>query len=90
VTEIRLVPWFADAMAERLDANSHKHGWRDMTPRRLLRRLRQELGELARALARDPVDATTVTREAADVANFAAMIADVVREAEPDAAAERE
>jgi NTP pyrophosphatase (non-canonical NTP hydrolase) len=79
MTEIQLVPWFAAAMAERLDANSYKRGWASMSPRRLLVRLKQETAELQRALAAGR-PAADVVREAADVANFAAMIADVVQE----------
>lgn len=80
--EVVLLGKFAAAMAERLDANSHKSGWADMTPGALLRRLKQEVGELDRAIKSGAVP-EQVIREAADVANFAAMIADVVREEAP-------
>lgn len=84
MSEVLLLGNFAAAMAERLDANSHKRGWRHLSAKRLLVRLRQEVGELERALESEAETVgeyvRRVTHEAADVANFAAMIADVVRE----------
>lgn len=75
---------FAQVMQERLDANDHKGGWRDMTPRQLMRRLLQEAKELdyaiGDALERRAETVRTATREAADVASFAMMIADVLVE----------
>ncbi len=69
---------FADAMEERLRANDHKGGWRDCELGWLSQRLLEEWRELDGALwpeeTRDPVE---VIHEAADVANFAMMIADV-------------
>src|SRR5207237_2877466 len=83
MSEVLLLGNFAAAMAERLDANSFKTGWQQMTAGALLRRLKQEVGELDRAL-KSGADAQRITQEAADVANFAAMIADVVREQSMD------
>lgn len=77
-SEVELLGGFAGAMAERLAANSYKRGWRELTPRQLLARLKQEVGELEGAMRGVP-DPIVVTREAADVANFAAMIADAYR-----------
>ena len=71
--DIRLVTLFADAMAERLEANAHKHGWEDMSPKQLLRRLEQEVGELRRAIENGE-SPSRVTHEAADAGNFAAML----------------
>lgn len=73
---------FAAAMERELRANDHKGGWRNDAPGRLLRRLWQEADELARALdahKTDPSAETSarVASEAADVGNFAMMIADV-------------
>ena len=66
------VQLFAAAMERELRANDYKGGWTHMTMRRLMTRLRQEVEELENA------DGTeSVMREAADVANFAMMIADV-------------
>lgn len=69
------VLWFAQEMERKLQENDHKGGWDTCSPKWLLNRLRQETAELELAIATgDPVK---TTREAADVANFAMMIADV-------------
>lgn len=74
---------FMLAMAERLDANAHKGGWRDETWQWLRDRLREESNELGAACCWPTGQPTTnayrarIRREAADVANFAMMIADV-------------
>ena len=66
---------FADLMEEMLQENDHKGGWQYDSSKALLRRLKQETAELQRAIERDaPTD--EIAREAADVANFAMMIAD--------------
>lgn len=70
--------WFANAMQKELDNNSHKGGWSSMSQQWLLRRLRQETKELERAIAKGK----NVVEEAADVANFAMMIADNYAESE--------
>jgi hypothetical protein len=74
---------FAEAMEARLVANDHKGGWEDCSIDYLIKRLRQETSELlkvagdreARCLTVE--EAERVRDEAADVANFAMMIADV-------------
>jgi len=80
---------FADLMEAQLRANDHKPGWKDDTDLDLFERLGQESAELLAALRRNAkrlmwgdswVMEDTVPRvgaEAADVANFAMMIADV-------------
>lgn len=83
---------FAVLMEEKLSENDHKGGWKDCDPTDLLRRLTEEAEELGRCrllacVVRkqerpgDPLhmsdEARHVGREAADVANFAMMIADV-------------
>lgn len=82
---------FAQLMEQKLRENDHKRGWRCCTVRYLSVRLGNELAELRRVLAertkfigkgrfRPDVDPGIVRRiggEAADVANFAMMIADV-------------
>lgn len=75
-TSARLLGDFAAAMGERLDENSHKSGWWRESPRWLLHRLKQELGELERAIKRHE-SPERIRHEAADVGNFAAMVADV-------------
>lgn len=69
---------FAREMEDRLRANDHKGGWKSCTRGYLLRRLRTELRELVSALNRRGADydSSEVVSEAADVANFAMMIAD--------------
>lgn len=67
---------FCAGMLHELNANDHKTHWRNYTPAWLYNRLRQEVGELDRALVDG--DPERVRSEAADVANFAMMIADKV------------
>ena len=64
--------WFANEMERQLEANDHKTGWKDLHLKQLLRHLKQEVGELERAIEQGKSD---VIEEAADVANFAMMIA---------------
>ena len=74
-TPLRL---FAARMAEKLHKNDHKGTWDELSYEYLLARLRQETGELTEAIeARLP--ANDIIDEAADVANFAMMIADIAR-----------
>jgi hypothetical protein len=81
-------PWrpevraFADLMEAQLRANDHKPGWRGDQDWELHYRLREEVSELGEQLA--PGSRTDlaswrsrVGSEAADVGNFAMMIADV-------------
>lgn len=67
---------FVSAMSGRLHDNRHKAGWKKCTYVYLYRCLLQELTELMEAIEA-PESAHNVTSEAADVANFAMMIADV-------------
>ena len=80
---------FALLMERVLRDNDHKGGWQDCEPDWLLTRLRQEVNELDEAMrkgtiARHDESGRTsdwpadVPREAADVANFAMMIVDVL------------
>ena len=70
-------------MEEKLEMNSHKGGWDGMTPGELLRRIKQEVGELTRAIEKNR-SALDVAREAADVANFCRMLADLAQDYEED------
>lgn len=70
-----VVRLFAEMMEARLRANNHKPGWRNDDLHDLLFRLQEEREELIIAMLGEDADA--VLREAADVANFAMMIADV-------------
>jgi len=71
---------FADLMEAQLRANDHKPGWKEDNAFALLERLREETEELNRAMyAHDGLEEfqQRIALEAADVANFAMMIADV-------------
>lgn len=69
------------AMLRKLERNRGKLHWRDerVTDQYLITRLREELAELEEAVASGSTHRTWA--EAADVANFAAMLAD--RRTEP-------
>lgn len=66
---------FAQLMQIKLDENSHKGGWDQCHIGYLMQRLEEEMGELKDALS-DANEGEEVGLEAADVANFAMMIAD--------------
>ena len=85
-----MVKAMAQAMERKLRENDHKGGWARDSPDALLYRLSEESGELRRAVMThgyfvrtrpgEPLEAAIklVVDEAADVCNFAAMVADVV------------
>ena len=81
--EVRL---FAEAMERRLQANDHKPGWKGEAPDALLDRVDDELLELHMAVA---AGRGAILLEAADVANFLMMVADVCGELEPERRTER-
>ena len=76
---------FAELMERVLRENDHKGGWEDESEDYLIERLEGEAHELRRALClrcqtclarnMDDPDSSEVLHEAADVANFAMMIA---------------
>lgn len=68
---------FAHIMEQKLRENDHKSHWSDCAPSWLLGRLREETTELAGAIGSGYKSPEHIGREAADVANFAMMIADV-------------
>lgn len=68
---------FALAMEAKLRENDHKRHWRYLDRRTLSRRLTEEREELRKAFRIGNPD--DVLREAADVANFAMMLADYTR-----------
>jgi len=69
---------FAKLMQEKLDENENKGGWEHCTAAFLLGRLKDETLELRKAICALAKGGSprAVSREAADVANFAMMIAD--------------
>lgn len=72
---------FQALMLEKLRKNAHKGGWRFIDPYRLFERLKDEVAELGESLNASTTNAYArqcTAREAADVANFAMMVADAV------------
>ena len=70
--EAALVKMLATEMRVKLAVNSSRPHWKDGEDSFYLQRLDEELGEFVEALRGD--DALAVLSEAADVANFIAMI----------------
>ena len=76
------VRWFAELMEDKLRENDYKGGWDNENIYWLWERLREETSELlaaidaTRDLYADPIN---IALEAADIANFAMMIADLAR-----------
>lgn len=70
---------FAQAMEARLRANDHKGGWKDCRTSYLFERLEEEAKELRGTMFGNEKDRlhAQILPEAADVANFAMMLADV-------------
>jgi hypothetical protein len=85
------VDGFAREMERKLSENRHKgdrDGWRTLTAGELLSRLEGEVRELRAAVnglldTEDGEGERAVVREAADVGNFAMMIADTVGQMKP-------
>lgn len=71
--ELDLVEALAVRMRTKLRKNAHKTHWAELETADLLQWLKAEVTELEEALANEGPDA--IADEAADVANFAAMIA---------------
>lgn len=72
---------FAEIMEARLRLNDHKTAWQHELDPQILERLRRSLGKLERAnhdaaLLKQNGCQAEIVREAADVANFAMMLAD--------------
>jgi NTP pyrophosphatase (non-canonical NTP hydrolase) len=71
---------FAIAMEKKLRENDHKGGWEDCENDYLFGRLKEETEELLEAVECSfDISSKEVLSEAADVANFALMIADNYR-----------
>ena len=74
--DLRLeVRWFAELMEMRLRENDFKGGWHRDSAQSLLDRLREETQELEEQIAIPYSNPNLVAWEAADVANFALMLA---------------
>ena len=77
MTTIRAaVRWFAGEMEKKLVENDHKGDWLGCHKKYLLERLDQEVTELRTTIA-ERRGSLAIRREAADVANFAMMLADI-------------
>ena len=68
---------FHTTMFVKLSEKQYKGGWEDLSPSELLSMLKVEVKELEEALDKENTNRRDIAREAADVANFAMMIADV-------------
>ena len=77
--------WFAQQMELKLLENEHKGHWARDSLLGLLQRLHEESCELLAAIRHENIE--NVIREAADVANFAMMIADNARQINQDGTA---
>jgi NTP pyrophosphatase (non-canonical NTP hydrolase) len=75
--DTQLVQNLSSHQLTKLQCNSHKCHWRKVGLDELFYGLRLEMEELEEAVAIGKVD--EVWKEAADVANFAAMIADWIQ-----------
>jgi NTP pyrophosphatase (non-canonical NTP hydrolase) len=73
------VKTFAEEMEFQLQRHDDRTGWDECDPYWLLTRLKEETVELEVAMKNPDGRVTNVAHEAADVANFAMMISDVVR-----------
>ncbi|KKL70462.1 hypothetical protein LCGC14_2104660 [marine sediment metagenome] len=73
--EVTLIETLGDHMAYKLRVNQDKPHWLDEEKWRMFHRLSEEVQELRGALLGTSVEA--VWHEAADVANFAAFVADI-------------
>ena len=77
------VSWFSTRMLRKLKLNEDKPGWHSDTQVSLLNRIFEEAQELREALLAYPRDSLEyfeeTINEAADVANFAMMVADIAR-----------
>ncbi len=76
------VLWFANQMESVLQENDNKDGWDDCSVHWLLARLTHEVAELQEVFAGGDLDYVSherVIEEAVDVANYAMMIADIIK-----------
>ena len=69
-----VIQWFAEKMEDELRENDPKGGWHGCSYSYLCHKLLEEVGELV-AILMDGENGN-VTEEAADIANYAMMIAD--------------
>lgn len=70
---------FAIKMEEELIENNHKQGWDGLSLRWILNRIKQETGELERAIEKK-LPNKKIQSECADIANFCMMMFDNLEE----------
>jgi NTP pyrophosphatase (non-canonical NTP hydrolase) len=80
------VKWFAERMKNKMMQNNHKRNWRDEPLQDLIIAISTEFGELVEALEKG--DFEEIIDECADVANFAMMVADIIRREKKNETAE--
>jgi len=71
----REVDFFMDAMLYKLNHNRHKGKWEDLDLKATLKKLRDEVDELEKAMHEG--NAIEIILEAADVANYAMIAANI-------------
>jgi NTP pyrophosphatase (non-canonical NTP hydrolase) len=77
--EVRAFAVLMEEQLRRHDADRGAKGWEDDFPMDLLAHLEEEVSELREALCKTPAPTPDeIAREAADVANLAMMVCDVV------------
>ena len=72
-----VVKWFAEQMELALIKNDHKSGWLNDDWDELYDRIKDEMKELKKECEKFTKDDDKIIAEAADIANFAMMIADL-------------
>lgn len=72
------VRWFAEKMEEKLKKNDHKGGWDNCDIHWLIQRIKEETNELLDAV-NSGTPKENIINEAADIGNFAMMVADIAR-----------
>jgi len=72
------VRWFSEEMEKKLRRYDYRGGWEECSPDWILARMYDEILELIEA--KNKKDWANVIEEAADVANFAMMMASIAQE----------
>lgn len=76
---IQFLAAFQELAFKNHDLDRGEEGWKDDDPKALFQRLVEESEELLKELDKKRPHTGRVTKECADVANFAVMIADVMQ-----------
>lgn len=72
---------FSGVMIEKLTKNNHKPGWKYESLQALIGRMKDEVEELEKTVTDSPSRGyrNRIILEAADIANYAMMVADIAR-----------